>query len=339
MPGFLATSLGSLYHLGLKIDRKITSQRRLAAKVVSVGNISVGGRSKTPWVILISRFLKSQGLSPVVLTRGYGRAVHDAVTLDVNLLKDRDLLNSPLWADDPTELAFLAECPVLIGEHRFDNARRHLAQLNDHAKAKIVFVLDDGFQHWSLARDFDLVLTTHADLSDGLLPLGRLREPLSALSRADLSLERDTDFHSTSLFPKAAWSAFRSKTPILLTTRAQAENYHVETRKWVKEQGWGDPLSLALADHSDRAHILSALTSLAEKNKLGTDSAFVVVGGKESVKMLSTVGELRKLFHDKIFLGSNLNPWPLALVDHQLALVSDKAQSATEFLLSKVQFK
>ena len=67
-------------------------------------------------------------------------------------------------------------------------------------------LLDDGFQHRALARDFDIVLVTPEDTRDRLLPAGRLREPLSSLSRADAVVltsgasPRFVSFHTASWY-------------------------------------------------------------------------------------------------------------------------------------------
>jgi tetraacyldisaccharide 4'-kinase len=167
-------------------DRGILKSRKLSRTVISVGNISVGGSGKTPFVIMLGELLKQRGIAFDVLSRGYGRKTHGTLLVDPNGIS-RD------FGDEPLLIAQRLGCPVIVGESRYLAGR--LAE-NDHAESaalscppgqqpRPIHILDDGFQHRSLARDFDIVLLTEQDLRDQLLPAGRLREPLSSLRRAD----------------------------------------------------------------------------------------------------------------------------------------------------------
>jgi tetraacyldisaccharide 4'-kinase len=140
---------------------------RIAAPVVSVGNLTTGGTGKTPFVLLVARELERRGLAPAVVARGYGAQVGE--------------LN-----DEGAELA--ARWPGLIQEQ--DQDRVAAARRAVQRGAQVV-VLDDGFQHRRLARDLDLVLVDATNpwglrATRALLPRGLLREPLGALARADL---------------------------------------------------------------------------------------------------------------------------------------------------------
>ena len=153
-------------------DRGLLRQRRLSQPVISVGNLSVGGSGKTPFVILLGELLKSRNVCFDVLSRGYGRSTRGVLAVDPN--------GSPEdFGDEPALLARRLACPVIVGESRY------LAGLFAEKPSPRLHILDDGFQHRSLARDFDIVLLTPDDLSDRLLPEGRLREPLTSLRRAD----------------------------------------------------------------------------------------------------------------------------------------------------------
>jgi tetraacyldisaccharide 4'-kinase len=146
----------------------ILRQRRLDGTVISVGNLTTGGTGKTPMVLWIAQRLLTEGKSTGILTRGYrGQGDGAASTSDeVQLLRAR-----------------LGERVALgVGADRF-------ARGSELAKRGVEsFVLDDGFQHLQLARDVDIVLIDATNPFGGghLLPAGRLREPLSALSRADV---------------------------------------------------------------------------------------------------------------------------------------------------------
>lgn len=162
-------------------ERHPEARRRLRHPVISVGNLSVGGTGKTPLVTLIARWLLDQGERPAILTRGYGRRVTaDGVTIvaDGNgVLVDLDGAG-----DEPLMMARqLPGVVVCVGEDR------HLAgTLAERALAATVHVLDDGFQHVQLARDFDILLTGAGEITNGrVIPRGRLREPKAAAARAD----------------------------------------------------------------------------------------------------------------------------------------------------------
>jgi len=153
---------------------------RLPCRVVSVGNVTVGGTGKTPVVILLTEWLLAEGRRVAVLSRGYKRendAPHCLVSDGVRLLAD-----SSDAGDEPFLIA--RRCPtaiVAVGADRVALGRWVLAQFPVDC-----MILDDGFQHLALSRDVDLVLLDATDASglDAMVPAGRLREPLTGLERA-----------------------------------------------------------------------------------------------------------------------------------------------------------
>ncbi|MHB8652321.1 MAG: tetraacyldisaccharide 4'-kinase [Terriglobia bacterium] len=154
--------------------------RRLNRPVVSVGNLSVGGTGKTPFVAFLAERLLAHGLKPGILTRGYGRRNGaDLIAIEPGVGRAPDPREV---GDEPALLARkLPQVPIIVCADRYRAGR--LAE--DKFKVD-VHILDDGFQHFALARDVDIVLLdTTQDLSDReLLPAGRLREPCVALVRA-----------------------------------------------------------------------------------------------------------------------------------------------------------
>jgi tetraacyldisaccharide 4'-kinase len=161
-------------------DRGVLSSQRLQQPVVSVGNLSVGGSGKTPFVIALGELLKTRGIRFDVLARGYRRKTRGVLVVETDG-------NSTEFGDEPLLIARRLGVPVIVGESRYAAGRvaEQKFQLQLH-------ILDDGFQHRSLVRDFDIVLMTERDFDDRLLPSGRLREPLSSLRRADaIVLPRD----------------------------------------------------------------------------------------------------------------------------------------------------
>jgi tetraacyldisaccharide 4'-kinase len=176
--GFIITLRRVLYKIG------IFRARKLDAYVISVGNIIVGGTGKTPAVIYISRLLQRNGYKVCVLSRGYNGA-NKGEYLEVS--DETEVLSDPKTAgDEPYMLAVkLKGIPVIVGRNRFIAGKRAVEKFKPD-----VCVLDDGFQHFKLKRDLDIV-TFDGDIGLGnghLLPNGIMREQLSALRRADVVL-------------------------------------------------------------------------------------------------------------------------------------------------------
>lgn len=154
-------------------DRQTLRARRLTRPVISVGNLSVGGSGKTPFVIALGELLTQRGIRYDVLSRGYRRKTRGVRLVDPH--------GTPAeYGDEPLLIAQRLKVPVIVGENRYQ-----AGQVAEEKVDSQLHVLDDGFQHRSLHRDFDIVLVTADDPNDRLLPSGRLREPLSSLQRAD----------------------------------------------------------------------------------------------------------------------------------------------------------
>jgi tetraacyldisaccharide 4'-kinase len=162
---------------------------RLAWPVVSVGNLSVGGAGKTPFVIALARALKERGWVVDVLSRGYGR-VSDAME---QVIADDVENPAARYGDEPWLIAQHAAVPVFVGRERAAAGRLAEQVLVDANGRRHVHLLDDGMQHRKLARDVEIVLLHRSDFETTLLPAGRLREPLSALERADFVVLREED--------------------------------------------------------------------------------------------------------------------------------------------------
>jgi tetraacyldisaccharide 4'-kinase len=161
-------------------DRGVLPSRRLEQPVVSVGNLSVGGSGKTPFVIALGELLKARGIGFDVLSRGYGRKTRGVLVVEADG-------SAADFGDEPLLIARRLGVPVIVGESRYDAGR-----VAEQKFQPQLHILDDGFQHRSLARSFDIVLMTESDFDDKMLPSGRMREPLSSLQRADaIVLSRD----------------------------------------------------------------------------------------------------------------------------------------------------
>jgi tetraacyldisaccharide 4'-kinase len=169
---------------------------RLAWPVVSVGNLSVGGAGKTPFAAELARLFQSHGMYVDILSRGYGRSSSVAVERVPQGSGD-----AARYGDEPILLAGSTGAPVYVGASRY--AAGLLAEQDALADGVLtthqevgptrIHLLDDGFQHRQLARSVDIVLLHPRDARDFLLPAGRLREHLTALSRADFLVLREDD--------------------------------------------------------------------------------------------------------------------------------------------------
>lgn len=176
LSGLYGVGVGSRNYL---YDRHFLRARKLRAPVVSVGNISVGGSGKTPFVICLGELLKQRGIAFDVLSRGYRRRTKGVLVVDAGGTA-RD------FGDEPLLIAKRLGCPVVVGSSRYQ-----AGLLAEEKFASQLHILDDGFQHRSLARELDIVLVDSADLGDQLLPTGRLRELPGALARASVAVIND----------------------------------------------------------------------------------------------------------------------------------------------------
>ena len=182
--GLSALSVGYRAALALREAAyrvRILGTGRVGCPVISVGNVTLGGSGKTPVVELAVRTLRELGARPAVVSRGYGRQ-----TRGVLVVADAEGVRLPAReaGDEPRLLAErLPGVPVVVGESRLAAGRVAAERCG-----ATVLVLDDGFQHRTVAKDLEvLVVNGRAPWGNGrLFPRGMLREPLSALGRADL---------------------------------------------------------------------------------------------------------------------------------------------------------
>ena len=161
-------------------DRGWFSQRRLPCRVVSIGNLTVGGTGKTPVTIAVTEALLAAGHRVAVLSRGYRRR---SQAIRVLVSDGRRILVRPDEAGDEPYL-IARRCPgavVAVGSDRYELGRWVFTQCPVDC-----VVLDDGFQHRALYRDVDLLLVDATDEHGlgALVPAGRLREPVSGAARA-----------------------------------------------------------------------------------------------------------------------------------------------------------
>ena len=158
----------------------VLSQRKASVPVISVGNLLLGGTGKTPFVIFLAGMLGNRRLKPTVVSRGYTGTSRAPYLVVGDGSSGEPLVGPDACGDEPYLIAKrLPDVPVIVGRKRICPVRaaHELFGCN-------VVVLDDGFQHLPLKRDADIVLMNGSE--DHMFPWGRLREPLSALRRADI---------------------------------------------------------------------------------------------------------------------------------------------------------
>ncbi len=290
-------------------DRDLLPARRLPHPVVSVGNISAGGSGKTPFVIALGELLKARGIAFDVLSRGYGRKSKGVRLVDPAGLPEE-------FGDEPLLLCRKLSVPVVVGEDRYDAGVAAEKRFNTR-----LHLLDDGFQHRQLARDFDLVLVTPEDVRDRLLPSGRLREPLSAVARADAVVLMSGAEPQAFPAGKAFWRARRGilpkdvpPRPVAFCGIARPKNFFLQlTKAGIEPAGeavFHDHHRYTQADVHDLLH-------LAQKSRAGgfvtTEKDAVNLGGLFSALNPLAVVPVRLELLD-----------PQAAVDSMLAAITQR---------------
>jgi len=154
---------------------------KLECRVISVGNLTLGGTGKTPVVMMIAEILRGNGRKPGILSRGYGGNSKN----EINVVCDGEniLLSTEVAGDEAVMMAKrLRNVPVLVGSDRYQTGRYAIKHFGVDT-----LILDDGFQHLALKRDMNILLFDHQrPFGNGrLFPAGELREPKKEVRRAD----------------------------------------------------------------------------------------------------------------------------------------------------------
>ncbi|MGA2298278.1 MAG: tetraacyldisaccharide 4'-kinase [FCB group bacterium] len=168
-------------------DNKRNSIIEISKPVISVGNISVGGTGKTPFVQMLAAGLQSRGNKPAIIGGGYKRKTKGKL-----IISDGGFIfsNANECGDEMYLLAKNLNVPVIVHD------KKYLAALVADEKFDIdVVIVDDGFQHRKLKRNIDIVIIDNKTIENSkLIPAGVLREPLNNISRANIiALNEDVD--------------------------------------------------------------------------------------------------------------------------------------------------
>ncbi len=208
-------------------DRAVFKIKKLRCRVISIGNITVGGTGKTPMAIMLANLLEKRGYRPAVLSRGYGGKNKKRITVVSD--ESHILAKSREAGDEPVLIAKAAKgVPVITGAKRYLTGKYAVDNLGVD-----VLILDDAFQHRSLFRDIDIILLdSEKPFGNGfLLPRGSLRERKESLERADIVVltGENENGDSTLLNKKGAVPIFRGyHKPKELVKGEEGNSYSLE---------------------------------------------------------------------------------------------------------------
>lgn len=214
----------SLYKSGIK------KPERLPCCVISIGNITVGGTGKTPTAQKMAGIIKDLGYRVVILNRGY----RSHWGKDIGVVSDGEKIYMTAYeAGDEAYLMAktLPGIPVIIGKNRAITGKYAVEKMQAE-----VIIMDDGYQHWQLERDLDIVLVDTLNMFGNgcVLPRGTLREPLENLDRGDLFLFTKTDQSSalSRVQLRKTIAKYNSRAPIIESIH-HPKNF-VEIADWYK---------------------------------------------------------------------------------------------------------
>ena len=308
--------------------RGILNSRRLPRPVISVGNIVVGGTGKTPMTAWIAGYLMARGNKVAVLTRGYGGRLEGQVAVVSDGV--HRLLEPGDAGDEPCLLAdLLPGLIVVMGSDRYRAGCLAMGQFSPD-----VFILDDGFQHLRLQRDLDIVLLdgTRPKGNGCTFPAGLLREPLSAIARADLAVfTRSSGSDPEGLDLPAGMPRCHARHQLTGFTAAKGSALHpfseLQGRRGLAFAGIADPggffdsleaagvtlaATLAFPDHSSYGEDECAALARLKKS---SRADFLITTAKDGVKLASAstgelpfyVARLEMTFHDPAPLAAALD--------------------------------
>lgn len=292
-----AWPLVPLYRAALAVeDRLRGTPKKLRWPVVSVGSISAGGAGKTPVVIALAKMLQQRGWDADVLSRGYKRKGKEPEKVRV------DAANAAaVFGDEPVLIAQRTGADVWVCGDRYI-AGSYAESTASGRRA--VHLLDDGFQHRKLARNFDVVLVTAEDLDDTLLPAGNLREEFGALKRADAVVVREDELEDVKervwklmregtqmwvvrrrlVFPAPLFVFSAGLRPVAFCAIARPEGFQA----MLIEAGCGVVETVAFPDH--HAYEMSDIERILEVGRRLNATGFVTTE-KDSVKLTAAMRE------------------------------------------------
>ena len=300
--GFVVATRNKLF------DKGFFEARELECKVVSVGNLTVGGSGKTPMTLYLAEYFRDKGFKPVILSRGYkGKISGVSIVTDGNKI----FLGPEESGDEPYLMATkLKEVPIIVSRNRYEGGLVAIKEFDPD-----VIILDDGFQHRGLKRDLNIVLVDSVRNfgNEYLVPRGILREPVKSIGRADLMMLKggddsaDMSFNKSivkfSYAPKGIFAGnsgseedvefLKGKNVITVSAIASPKGF-VST---VEKIGAVIKENLIYTDHYDyEEEDLEEINDIALKN----DNSIVVTTEKDYVKLNGLSGSLKNVWVLKV---------------------------------------
>ncbi len=228
-------------------EKKLLKINRLPCKVISVGNITMGGTGKTPIVIYLSNLLKKKGYKTAIISRGYKRNTTGTVLVSDGikvLSKWEDV------GDEPYMMAKkLKNIPIVVDENRFRGGLLLIQEFDPD-----IILMDDGFQHRRLHRDLDIVLLNGEDdyAKHHLLPYGKFREPWSSVLRADIvfTTKQKPTVHLSKKIKYTSLPLICTKNTYSVNSQSKVKQNHVlklKNKKVFLYCGIADPISFKKA--------------------------------------------------------------------------------------------
>jgi tetraacyldisaccharide 4'-kinase len=315
----------AIYFRNLFFDKGIFKPVKVNVPVISVGNITVGGSGKTPLVIYLIDLLKRSGLNPGVLSRGYGRKTKGYVLVSRNGELEKSVNE---YGDEIYQTVLECKVPAAVSENRVKGAGKLIADTGINT-----IVLDDAFQHRWIYRDMNILIfeqrfLVHSTVPENfLLPAGYLREPYSAIERADAILI-NRKFSEAQEIPqeisryfegkKVFTAHYKSINFVDLTTRTEHAVEEFSGQKSLVVSGIANPFSffnvlrqtgvdtenrMIFGDHKNYSH---KEVQAIRKKYYATNSHSVVTTEKDAVKLLKYSDELDDI--DIFYLRIKIEP-------------------------------
>jgi len=289
----LSAPLVAFYYLAIRLrnylfDKGIFKTEKVDAKVISVGNITVGGSGKTPAVLYLAELLKKNGIKTGILSRGYRRK-----TSGYLLVSDGNNIFATV-DDCGDEMHFITtetNLPTAVSENRVDGCKRMIEETDIEA-----IILDDAFQHRWIYRDIDIVMVDQRFINkiggreQQLLPLGNMREPFDSLKRADIII-LNRKFLDNYHLPEPLKHHFNSK-PIFQAYYEVEGIYDVKTHKKYSLEDFKGQKSLIVCGIAKPHSFLNVL----EKNDIDFTNKMLFPDHKNYT--LKEVQAIRKQFYD-----------------------------------------
>ena len=269
-------------------DKNIFKVSKVGAKVISVGNLTVGGSGKTPAVMMLAKTLQSQNKRIGLLSRGYGRKSYGYVYVS----NGNEILSSVDESGD--EMYFMSDelkVPTAVAERRVDGAKRFIRDSNVEA-----IILDDAFQHRWIHRNLDIVvidqrfLLNAGQIEQNMLPLGLMREPFSSLERADVVII-NRKFSDKQPIPEKLKKHFTNK-QVFTGYYVDAGIHDVKTHHSFDMKEFQGQKSLVVCGIANPDSVLKVL----EKNNIDVTNKMIFTDHKNY--NLKEVQNIRKKFYD-----------------------------------------